>query len=526
MKKTLSFLVVFLLMTSVFLFAGGGTETGTPSGAPVSITVEVFDRGSDGGRSKAHDNAWTQWIHDKALKDINVNVTFVPVGRWSEVTDITNLMASNSAPDLCYTYNTGMIDTFGAQGGILDLTPYIDKLLPDMKKLLGDDPAMPGKALIYRDQKPDTKKQWSVTNYVTNLARKNLFIRKDWLDKLGLPLPKTTKEFHDALVAFRDKDPGNVGKNNVIPLGQDSDARWGLSPIIYTYFTNKKGGRDEWINFFTDRPIGMPGYKEGVRVMNQWYNEGLIYKDFPLMKVPDDYWNLIKSGRVGAFGGNWDLPYRQDYKINEELAKNVPGAKFVPVDAIDGPDKSYFKEISDKPGLRIFIPAASKNPEAALRYLNWLCKFENFNFLQIGETGRNHDLVDGVPKAKPATGPWIMNSANNIDITMPINGIELLSTEKNARVLALNYGNTPPADIVNAYNISISKGKAPAVFVVTETKLPPVSQTLMDKADALIAQSITAPAARFDSVWDTGYRDWLSSGGQDVINERSTLWKK
>jgi putative aldouronate transport system substrate-binding protein len=119
-----------------------------------------------------------------------------------------------------------------------------------------------------------------------------------------------------------------------------------------------------------------------------------------------------------------------------------------------------------------------------------------------------------------------MNSANNIDITMPINGIELLSTEKNARVLALNYGNTPPADIVSAYNISISKGKAPAVFVATETKLPPVSQTLKDKADALIAQSIIAPTARFDSVWDTGYRDWLSSGGQDVINERSTLWKR
>jgi len=31
--------------------------------------------------------------------------------------------------------------------------------------------------------------------------------------------------------------------------------------------------------------------------------------------------------------------------------------------------------------------------------------------------------------------------------------------------------------------------------------------------------------ARFDSVWDAGYRDWLASGAQDVINERSTLWK-
>jgi len=523
MKRALLILVI-LLMASASLFAGGDKESSS-SGAPVKITVEIYDRGSDGGRTNPANNAWTNWIHDKVLRDLNIDVTFVPVGRWSETTDIVNLLASNSAPDLCYTYNRDMLDQFGPQGGILDLAPYVKKFLPDMIKLLGTDPALGGD-LIWRDQKPDTKKMYSVTNYVTYLPRKNIFIRKDWLDKLGLPLPKTTKEFHDALVAFRDKDPGNVGRNNVVPFGQDSDARWGFSPIIYTYFTNKKGGRDEWINFFTDTPIGMPGYKEGVRVINQWYNEGLIYKDFPLMKVPTDFWNLLKSGRVGAFGGNWDLPFRTDNRINEDLARNVPGAKFVPVDAIEGPDKSYFKEISDKPGMRIFIPASSKNPEAALRYLNWLCKFENFNYLQIGNPGVNHDLVDGIPKAKGATGQWIMNSANNIDYTMPINGIELLNAEKNVRVIAFNYGNTPPADIINAYNISVNKGKAPTVRVATETKLPLVSQTLRDKAEALLAQAIIAPTADFDRVWDAGYRDWLASGAQDVINERSTLWKK
>jgi putative aldouronate transport system substrate-binding protein len=525
MKRTLLFLVV-VLMTASLVFATGGSQSssGATSGAPVKITVETFDRGTDGGRSPAANNAWTQWIHDKVLKDLNIDVTFQAVGRWSEEADITNLLASGSAPDLCYSYNKGMIDTFAQQGGILDLAPYVDRLLPDFKKLLGADPALGGD-LVYRDQDPTSKKLYSVTNYVTNLARKNLFIRKDWLDKLGLALPKTTREFHDALVAFKNRDPGGVGANNVIPLGQDSDVRWGFSPIIYAYFTNKKGGRDEWINFFTDRPIGMPGYKEGVRVINQWYNEGLIYRDFPLMKTPDDYWNLLKTGRVGAFGGDWQLPYRTDYKINEDLAKNVPGAKFVPVDCIEGPDGSYFKEISDKPGLRIFVPASSRNPEAALRYLNWLSKFENFNFLQIGNPGVNHDLVDGIPRAKAATGQWIMNSSNNIDLTMPINGIELLDANKNARVLALGFGSTPPDEIVNAYNISINKGKAPTVYSATETKRPPVEQTLKDKADALLAQAITAPTANFDSVWDAGYRDWLASGAQDVMNERASLWK-
>jgi putative aldouronate transport system substrate-binding protein len=523
MKRALLILVI-VLMTSTLVFAGGGSQS-SGSGGTGAIVVEVFDRGTDGGRTLAANNAWTDWIKAKVKKDLNIDVTFLPVGRWSETTDLPNLLASNSAPDLCYTYNSGMISTFAQQGGILDLAPYIDRLLPDFKKLLGSDPALGGD-LIYRNKDAvQPGKIYSVNNYVTYLARKNLFIRKDWLDKLGLPLPKTTKEFHDALVAFRDRDPGNVGRNNVIPLGQDSDARWGFSPIIYAYFNTKMSPRDEWVNRFTDRPLAMPGYKEGLRVINQWYNEGLIYKDFPLMTVAEDYWNLLKTGRVGAFGGDWQLPYRTDYNINNDLAKNVPGAKFVPVDCIEGTDGVYYKEISDKPGLHIFVPAASKNPEAALRYLNWLAKYENFNYLQIGELGRNHNMVNGIPQVIPATGAWIQNSANNIDLTMPMNGLELLDPEKNARAIALGYAGTPPEDIVNAINVSVSRGRAPVVHVAAETRLPVVSQVLNDKASAVIAQSVIAPVANFDSVYDAGYRDWLSSGGQDVINERTSLWK-
>jgi putative aldouronate transport system substrate-binding protein len=52
------------------------------------------------------------------------------------------------------------------------------------------------------------------------------------------------------------------------------------------------------------------------------------------------------------------------------------------------------------------------------------------------------------------------------------------------------------------------------------------AQTLQDKADALLAQSIRGRPADFDRIWDEGIRDWLSSGGQEVINERTSLYKQ
>jgi putative aldouronate transport system substrate-binding protein len=334
-------------------------------------------------------------------------------------------------------------------------------------------------------------------------------------------MPTNIQEFERALIAFRDRDPGNVGRNRVVPLAVNEDTRWGLADFIHHHINNLND-RDRWIYTIADRYIMMPGYKNGVQLMNKWYNDKLIYQDFPLMVTADDLYNLMKSGAVGAFCQNWDLPYRQDYKINEELAINVPGAEFVPVDL-----NLKNKDMMDKVGLQMFIPAQAKNQEGALKYLNWLAKPENYEFLQVGREGINHQMEDGIPRilGRPANDPWFQNSPQNIDYTMPINGVELGSLEKNGKVLGLSYGNIPAATVANAYVISLRNARAPAVFQAT-TRINQYANDLREKADALLAQSISAPAANFSRIWDNGIRDWRNSGAQEMYNERAGLYKR
>jgi putative aldouronate transport system substrate-binding protein len=529
MKRIMTTLVILLMATTV-VFVGCKKQTQQEQAQAPTLTssgkllVEMFDRGTDGGRTLAYDNAWTDWIKAKVKKDLGFDVTFQAVGRWSENTDIINMMAGRNAPDLCYTYNGPMIDNFRDYGGILNLAPHIDTYLPDLKETLGADPVFPGKDFIRRDEIYNTGGAiFKIASARVALAQRNIFIRKDWLDKLGLAVPKTIDEFYNALVAFRDRDPGGVGANRVIPYYQGTDARWGLADLIGNSLT-AMSDRDIWINSAVgqagERSINKPGFKEGVRLMNTWYNEKLIYQDFPLANTEDGN-NLLKSGVAGAFAGNWDLPYRTDYSINGDLAKNVPGASFIAVDL-----NLKNKAMLDKVGLYMFVPTYSKSQKEALQYLNWIGKYENYHYLQVGEQGRNHNIVNGVPQIINSTDPkWIQNSTQNIDITMPLNGVFLGSDEENTKVLALSYQGTPAETISQAYAISVKEARA-AVVHGGVIKVTQYTQTLEDKADQLISQAITAAPAQFDAIWDAGLRDWMASGAQEVINERTALWPK
>jgi len=385
--------------------------------------------------------------------------------------------------------------------------------------MLGTDPSFKGRDFIYRNQDQTTKEVYSFAAYRVALAQRNIFIRKDWLDALKIPVPTNMTQFYNALKAFRDKDPGNVGKNRVIPLFT-SDVRWGLADFINHYVSTNMSDRDRWIYSIADRNIMFPNYKRGVQEMNKWYNEGLIYKDFPLLTGEDGN-NILKSGVAGALCANWDAVYRTDSNILVELRKNVPNADFVPISITNN------KAVMDKNGVYIFIPNFSPNKDAALKYLNWLAKKENYTFLQLGQEGVNHKMVNGVPQtlAMAPSHQWFMNSPNNIDMTIPVNGVELGSDALNAKVLGLSYGSFSPDVISNAYVTSVKNARGPAVWQAT-TKINQYNNDLREKADDILTKSVTAKPADFNKTWDNGIAEWLKAGGQEVINERESLYPK
>ncbi len=515
---SLVLVVAMMLMLVPGAFAAGDAALPEYS----EITVEIFDRGNVGGTDPTN-NYYTEWIKKKVLEELNIGVTFVAVSRWEETPQLNNLMAAQTAPDISFTYSADLITNYHTQGGILNLTPYIEEFLPDLKAFLGPDLALPGRDFIYRDQIQATGETFSIPARRMNVAQNGTFIRKDWLDKLGLEIPKTTQEFVDALRAFKEKDPGNVGKEKVIPFTMTNDVRWRASTLLDSFIDPELSDKDRWINSVADRNFLQPGYKEGFRLLNQLYNEGLIDPEFALYTDDTGSDNLIKSGVVGAFIHNWDQAYRETPGLLRDLLVNVPDAQIVPCDPFVNAAGKTAKGLYDAAGLKFFIPAFSKNPEGALRYANWLAKFENRYYLQTGDEGVTHEIINGVPKTKTVEGEKIMNSSQNIDYTFIMNGLDVGDPDKYAQALAYSYS-VDPQLIMDAYNYAMKDGRPSIVVPVPILSAGPVNETLVEKGKTLMAQSVTAKPEEFDSVWDAGIADWLASGAQEVRDERAAKY--
>jgi putative aldouronate transport system substrate-binding protein len=409
-----------------------------------------------------------------------------------------------------------MIQTFGDQGGITDMAPYIESMrgeLNDLFDFLGEE-------LIYRARDPVDGHIYNIYARRMTEARTIPWIRTDWLDALDLPLPTTTDEFVDALRKFKSEDPGNVG--NVIPLAMTRDVRNRASTLLESFIDPNLSRKELYVNYVANQFILFPGIKEGARLLNTMYNEGLIDPDHVVYPDDEDSDNLVKQGVVGAMIHNWDYPMRDVPGIMKALKENVPGAEFVPVDCFTNSEGVTKKIAFDAQGILLFIPAQSKNPEGALRYWNWMCKLENRKFLQIGEEGVTHVLDEyGVPKVVEVEGEKIMNSGMNIDYTMVINGLDLGDNESNGIAMGSLYPSVTPDLVGKAYEVAMANSiKMPVVSVAGGLAYEnSVMQTLTEKQSAIYNTAIDAPPEEFDAIWDAGIADYLLTA-QQAIDDR------
>ncbi len=492
------------------------------------ITVEVYDRGNDGG-SDPTNNMYTEYIKKGMLEKHNVEVEFVAVPRWTETEELNNLLSADSAPDVCVTYSYPTILKYANYGGVIDLQEYVEQYkadCPNMWDWLGE------KNILW-DKDPNTGSLWAIEGKRAEQQRIVTFVRQDWLDALGLKAPTTTQEFEDMLVAFRDNADTLLGKDakKMVPFSVSYDVGWRASNIITAFKDPKMTDKEYYVNGFDDRMITEPQTKEAVRLLNKWYNDGLMWKDFALYQAGDSTEDdMMKAGYVGAFQHNWDYPFRNgEDSINANLKRNVgENAKFVAIDPFENSEGKHAKWIYSPAGDRkIFFPKTNDEILASLLYVDFISSPEVIKYLQAGDEGVTHNVLDsGAIQIIAAEGDPIQNSGKNIDYTITCNGTWFGDADLAALSLAYGYAEIDPADVSQADKCAMADGMEPLNVNVGEIAAEgEVGDTLSAKRDQIYDQAMSASPADFDKVWDDGIADYLTSGGQDIIDERTAKWE-
>lgn len=520
----LAFMVVCALLFSACSSKSepNAAESKNGSGAPaktVTLKVEVFDRGNSPAGSTITDNYWTKWIQEKFGAPNNVKLEYVPVPRSEEVEKLNVLMASGSSvPDIVFTYDPNTFNRYAKQGGLTDLGPLLDEYGPNLKAFLGDEVLSYGKF---------EGTQFAIPAKRSNIGKYASFIRQDWLDKLGMPVPKTTDELYETLKAFKEKDPGQTG-GQVIPLGM-TIASAQYEPLLWSFI--KSMTEEEQYTLTqqlgsNDYPVLLPGFKDALQFMNKLYNEGLINKDFGLDKDKKKLGEDISTGKIGFFSED-DVNIYYENGSYDLLQKNVPGAEIAAVDVYTNEEGKHAKPKYAPNGLYIMIPKSSERAVEAIKYLDWMTSGDNLFQIQNGIENENYTLVDGIPVAMENPTEEALNRMyNSGDMGIISNGKQLGSMEKNLKARALAMPKQFQEQVAVAQEIA-NTDTIPLVImdrpIEAQTKY---ATTLLDKFNEIIVKTTMAKPEQFESTFDSMLKDYMASGGQAILDERIAVYKE
>lgn len=518
MKKTLSVLLALVLLLSCMSIPAIAED-----GDWLTLRVEVFDRSVAG--FNLEDCMQLHYIQEKFGDPNHIKVEFIPFSRWDEGTLLTTQLAGQTAPDLCITYQGELVNQYIQMGGLLQLDDLINEYGPSLKAFLGEE------LLTYGQNDTDgdgVKEQYVIPARRISVANVGNFIRGDWLAALNMEKPTNFEEFEKYLYAAKE---ANLGGQQTIPYQM---GYYKPDPLLNTKrFTDPfiefdKVTEEDWIAYSMNHEM-LPGSREGYRLMNKWYNDGVLYQNFALSDdTTNDSYRV--QGYFGFFSEQPDQPWRTDKNYQKEMETNVPGAYWTTVNCFPNVyDGKTLHDVYAPNGLSIIIPAWVSNEvaTAAIKYLDWMCEYDNMFFLQNGTEGVNYLGVneDGIPvQVQPTDTVPDAYKMHATDVCFISNGLFYGSDEKNSAALALafdGYEEEVTASYLHSYTDTWTQVSFPNV-IQSEVDY---GATVKSKQGEFLANVVTCSPDKFDAVYDEYVQAILDVGATEIIEEHRAAYQ-
>lgn len=390
MKRSMQVMLAIILVMGLLAGCGGSndekgsintgsngeagiTSEGTPMkdgkyDPPITITVArglggdvKFKNGED-----IENNVHNTWALDTFGIKFHYDFSMADVNGAFENKLRLMLSANEKFPDIMRVGDRQLVQDLISSGRFMSVDEAIDKYASDrLKKLWADHPEG-----FYQVTKDD--KRYGIPVYTQgNGSDEMIWIRQDWLDKLGLQVPKTLDELETVMDAFVNQDPDGNGKKDTIGLaaslkngmgtwmsttsfligaygGKASDQQWGKAEDGTLYYGS------------TTEPV-----KKALAKLNDWFNKGYLEKEIGINDETKAS-EAFTQGKAGVFAAppwaaTWPIP---------DLLKLDPKAKLTPIPVISGPEGSIGRFGEQTVQAAILFNKDFKYMDAYLKYLD------------------------------------------------------------------------------------------------------------------------------------------------------------
>lgn len=343
-----------------------------------------------------------------------------------------------------------------------------------------------------------------------------------------MDVPENTDELYEYLAAAKEE---NLGGTMTIPYANDlyePDPFYGWSIQLDAAINWDEVTEQDWF-VYADFHYMLPGAREALREMNQWYHEGLVTENYGLGDT-----DAADSARHQGFDGfwiqNWDAGYRSDFNYSGELAKSVPGGHWVACNPYTNMYGDKMNEGYNANGQGLFIPASvpEETAIAAIKYLDWMAQPENMFPMQNGIEGIHYTKTDenGIPTdIKPIDQVPDEYKMHATDVVAISNGMNYGSVELNIAAQTLSYPEELRAAVANSLAVAGDGEYAPPTFTVAIAAEGEYDSFITAKEGEMLVQLVTCDPDSFDDVFDEYVEAILEVGAQKIFDERLAAYE-
>ncbi len=376
-KKLVSLLLALVMVLSLAPLSAIA-EAGRP-------TLTVFDFTEELNQELINNAPTIQYLEDR----LNVNLEIEVISGMSTEEKIATMIASGDYADIMFRVDERMIEA----GALIPLDDLLESDGQDILKAWGT-------SLNKLRYPADSKVYWigSPKNRPEELTDPSacLLVQYDVLEKLGWPEIKTLDDVHQALKDYLAMVP-DLNGTSFIPWGIWADS-WGYNQTV--------NNPALWVNGFTDDSDAYIDqqtfdvtyfnttdyFKTYLKYLNTLYNEGLLSENAFITKY-DEFNSQVASGRVLATIYNANLMSEPEAALRAAGMPERCYARFPVVldESIQDRSNVYCESYDNGVGISVNC----KEPELAMKVLNYIASNEGNVLLNWGIEGVHYDVIDG-----------------------------------------------------------------------------------------------------------------------------------